>query len=87
MCSTPARQLLDTSYLSRFKKETEILICFLGISECVFGTSFLLRAVKVFTSYTSIEQSLFKQIVTGDKVLPQFIVLEEVALYVHHRVL
>ena len=37
-----ARQLLDTSYLSRFKKETEILICFLGIRECVFGPSFLL---------------------------------------------
>ena len=37
-----ARHLLDTSYLSRFKKETEILICFLGIRECVFRTSFLL---------------------------------------------
>ena len=26
-------------------------------------------AIKEFTSYTSIEQTLFKQIVTGDKVL------------------
>ena len=37
-----ARQLLDTSYLLRFKKEIEILICFIGIRECVFRTSFLL---------------------------------------------
>ena len=35
-----ARHLLDTSYLSRFKKETEILIYFLGILECVFETYF-----------------------------------------------
>ena len=33
---------LDTCYLLRFKKDTEILVCFLGIRECVFGTSFLL---------------------------------------------
>ena len=37
-----ARQLFDTSYLSRFKKETKILIYFLRIRECVFETSFLL---------------------------------------------
>ena len=36
-----ARHLLDTSYLSRFKKETEILICFLGICEFFFGNSFV----------------------------------------------
>ena len=36
-----ARHLLDSFYLSRFK-ETEILICFFGIRECVFGLSFLL---------------------------------------------
>ena len=42
----------------------------------------ILRAVKVFTSCTSVEQSFFsveqsffKQIVTGDTVLPYFIVL------------
>ena len=29
-------------YLSRFKKQTEILIRFLGICECIFETSFLL---------------------------------------------
>ena len=29
----------------------------------------VLKAVKEFTSYTSIEQTLFKQIVTGDEVL------------------
>ena len=33
------------------------------------------KAVKVFTSCTSVEQNLFKQIVIGDTVLPQFIVL------------
>ena len=36
------QHLLDTCYLSRFKKETKFLICFLGIRECVFGTYFLL---------------------------------------------
>ena len=35
----------------------------------------ILRVVNVDTSCTSVEQSLFKQIVTGDKVLPQFIFL------------
>ena len=34
--------VLDTFYLSRFKKETEILICFLRIRKCVLETSFLL---------------------------------------------
>ena len=33
---------LDICYLSRFKKETKILICFLEIRQCVIGTSFLL---------------------------------------------
>ena len=50
MCSTPTQQLLDTSYLSRFKKETEILICFLGIRECVFGTSFL-PSLDIYKAY------------------------------------
>ena len=36
------RHLLNTFYLSKFKKEIEILICFLGIHECVFETSFLI---------------------------------------------
>ena len=45
-----AWQLLDTSYLSKFKKETEILICFLGIRECVFGTSFLLT-LDIYKAY------------------------------------
>ena len=45
-----AWQLLDTSYLSKFKKETEILICFFGIRECVFGTSFLLT-VDIYKTY------------------------------------
>ena len=31
--------------------------------------------------------SLFKQIVTGDKVLPWFISSEEVAMFVHRRIL
>ena len=30
----------------------------------------ILRVVKVYTSYTSVEQSLFKQFVTGDRVCP-----------------
>ena len=47
----------------------------------------ILRAVKVYTSCTSVEQSFFKQIVTGDKVSPLFISSEEVAVYVHRRVL
>ena len=33
---------LDICYLSRFKKETKILICFLEIRQCFIGTSFLL---------------------------------------------
>ena len=41
---------LDTCYLSRFKKETEILIYFLGICECVFGTSFLLT-LDIYKAY------------------------------------
>ena len=40
-CSTASQQLLDSFYLSRFK-EIEILFCFLGIRECVFGPSFFL---------------------------------------------
>ena len=35
----------------------------------------ILRAIKEFTSCINVEQSVFKQIVTGDIVLPQFIVL------------
>ena len=43
----------------------------------------------MFTSCTSIEQILFKQIVTGDEVLTliDLVLIEEVAMYVHHRVL
>ena len=43
----------------------------------------------MFTSYTSFEQTLFKQIVTGDEVLALVLSLslEEVAVYVHRRVL
>ena len=48
----------------------------------------ILRAIKIFISCISIEETLFKQIVTGDKVL----VLvhhfcEEVVVFVHHWVL
>ena len=45
-----ARHLLDTCYLSRFKKETKILICFLGICECVFGTFFLIT-LDIYKAY------------------------------------
>ena len=45
-----AQQPLNTSYLSRFKKETEILICFLGIRECVFGISFL-TTLDIYKAY------------------------------------
>ena len=41
---------LDTCYLSRFKKEIEILICFLRICECVFETSFLLT-LDIYKTY------------------------------------
>ena len=48
----------------------------------------VLRAVKGFASYTSIEQTLFKQIATGDKVLALVHhSCEEVAVYVHLWVL
>ena len=36
--------------MSRFKKETEILICFLRIRECVFGNSFLLT-LDIYKAY------------------------------------
>ena len=78
MCSTPAQQLLDTSYLSRFKN-FRILIWFSwNLWMCLWAFSSLnprhikkivLRAVKRFVSCTSIEQIVFKQIVTGDEVL------------------
>ena len=78
VCSTTARQLLDTSYLSRFKN-FRILIWFSWNPWiCLWAffspnprhiKGFVLRAVKRFTSCTSIEQTLFKQIVTGVKVL------------------
>ena len=46
----------------------------------------VLRAVKRYTSCTSIEQTLFKQIVTGDKVLDLVhLFLGEVAVYLHHK--
>ena len=48
----------------------------------------VLRAVKWYTSCTSIEQTLLKQIVTEDKVLDLVhLFLEEVVVYLHHRVL
>ena len=48
----------------------------------------ILRAVKRYTSCISIEQTLFKQIVTGDKVVDLVhLFLGEVAVYLHLRVL
>ena len=48
----------------------------------------VLRAVKWYTSCTSIKQILFKQIMTGDKVLDLVhLFLGEVAVYLHLRVL
>ena len=44
------RHLLNSFYLSRFKKEIEILICFFGICECVFRTSFLLT-LDIYNAY------------------------------------
>ena len=48
-----------------------------------------LRAIKLFTSRTSFEQTLFKQIVIEDEVLAlvHLFLFEEVVVYVHHRVL
>ena len=76
-----ARQLLDscsTPPICRGLRILEFKYDFLGIREYVFGHFFsqpwtykriVLRAVKRYTICTSIEQTLFKQIVTGDKVL------------------
>ena len=49
----------------------------------------VLRAVKLYTSYKNFEQTLFKQIVTKDEVLAlsSSLSLEEVAVYLHRRVL
>ena len=48
----------------------------------------VLRAVKWYTSCTSIKQTLFKQIVTEDKVLDLVhLFLREVVVYLHHKVL
>ena len=48
----------------------------------------ILRVVNRLASCTSIEKTLFKQIVTGDKVLALVHhSCEEVAVYVHHWVL
>ena len=41
----------------------------------------ILRVIKVFTSCISVEKNLFKQIVTGDTVFPQFIILVKKLLY------
>ena len=64
-CSTPS--ICRGLWISKFWYD------FLGINDYVFGLSFLLilvlRAVKEFISCTSIEQTLFKQIVTADEVL------------------
>ena len=96
-----ARQLVDTCSTPPICRGLRILDFnsdFLGIREFVYGPSFLLtldiykmiflRAVKRYTSCTSIEQTLFKQIVTGDKVLDLIhLSFGEVAVYLHHRVL
>ena len=76
-----ARQLVDsfsTPPICRGLRISESNSDFLGIRESVYGSSFLLtltykrivlRAIKRYKSCTSTEQTLFKQIVTGDKVL------------------
>ena len=47
-----------------------------------------LRAVNRFTSCTSIEKTLFKQIVTEDEVIALVhLSCEEVAVYMHHWIL
>ena len=76
--STPARQLLDTFYLSRFMNFRILIWFFWDPWLCVWAffspnpkhiKMIVLRAVKEFTSCTSIKQTLFEQIVTGDEVL------------------
>ena len=47
----------------------------------------ILRSVKVFISCTSVEQSLFKKIVTEDRICLVHHSCEEVTVFVHHRVL
>ena len=43
----------------------------------------ILRVVKGDTSCTSVKQSLFMKIVTGDKFVPVHLSCEEAAVYVH----
>ena len=81
-----ARQLVDT-YLTppicRGLRISDFNSNFFGIRESVS------RAIKRYTSCTSIEQTLFKQIVTGDKVLDlvHLSFLEKLLYILHHRVL
>ena len=77
--STAARQHLNKQVsVELYEKQNSSSVLTL-IRDYVFGLSFLttldilkdnFKAVKVYTSCTSVEQSLFKQFVTGDKVLP-----------------
>ena len=47
----------------------------------------ILKAVKGDTSCTSVEQSLFKKIVIGDRITLIHLSCEEAAVFVHRRVL
>ena len=91
--SIPAWHLLSVEV---YEFQISILI-FLGSVNLSMGLLFskpwtykmiVLRAIKRYTTCTSIEQTLFKQIVTGDKVLDLVhLFLREVAVYLHFRVL
>ena len=52
----------------------------------IYNSSGLIKE-KVYTSYTSVEQSLFKQFVTEDNFALVHHSCEEVVVFVHRRVL
>ena len=75
--SLVARQLLDRQAAVEVHEKLNSSSVLTPICDYMFRLSFsqsqtykriILRAVKVLTSCTSVEQSLFKQIVTGDKI-------------------
>ena len=87
-----ARQLVDTCStppICRGLRISDFNYDFLRIHESVYGPSFLLTLdIKRYTYCISIEQTLFKKIVSGDKVLNLVLLfLGKVAVYLHHRVL
>ena len=95
--SLVARQQLDKYGICRGLWNIDFQFCFYSNPcLCVWAFFFshnprhikwFLRVVKVFTSCTSVEQSLFKQFVTRDSFALVHLSCEEVTVFVHRRVL